>query len=141
MQRRSSKRALDIIGDALHPPGSAHLEGDPCDKCEPTPWRRKQHSQGLGIERLPHRDPDERQQGEQPRGGAWAGEFGGKSAAVLLRGSQRRGDLSHGCRKARSMVFGDLPANGQRTKTATSRSEEHTSELQSLRHLVCRLLL
>src|SRR5262245_65650717 len=25
--------------------------------------------------------------------------------------------------------------------SATSRSEEHTSELQSLRHLVCRLLL
>src|SRR5262245_64658447 len=25
--------------------------------------------------------------------------------------------------------------------TASSRSEEHTSELQSLRHLVCRLLL
>src|SRR5436853_52623 len=27
------------------------------------------------------------------------------------------------------------------TNTADSRSEEHTSELQSLRHLVCRLLL
>src|ERR1039458_8144162 len=26
-------------------------------------------------------------------------------------------------------------------RTGTSRSEEHTSELQSLRHLVCRLLL
>src|ERR1039458_10639373 len=26
-------------------------------------------------------------------------------------------------------------------KTASTRSEEHTSELQSLRHLVCRLLL
>src|ERR1035438_10731278 len=28
-----------------------------------------------------------------------------------------------------------------RTKPAMHRSEEHTSELQSLRHLVCRLLL
>src|SRR5262245_64332645 len=28
-----------------------------------------------------------------------------------------------------------------RTPLTTSRSEEHTSELQSLRHLVCRLLL
>src|SRR5258705_3737012 len=27
------------------------------------------------------------------------------------------------------------------TTVATTRSEEHTSELQSLRHLVCRLLL
>src|SRR5437899_6210924 len=30
---------------------------------------------------------------------------------------------------------------GRERKTFTIRSEEHTSELQSLRHLVCRLLL
>src|ERR1039458_7252270 len=30
---------------------------------------------------------------------------------------------------------------GSRTHVRTARSEEHTSELQSLRHLVCRLLL
>src|SRR5436853_1141480 len=30
---------------------------------------------------------------------------------------------------------------GTRSSQVTSRSEEHTSELQSLRHLVCRLLL
>src|SRR5437899_5969906 len=35
-------------------------------------------------------------------------------------------------------VCGDLGARGQQT---AKRSEEHTSELQSLRHLVCRLLL
>src|SRR5262245_65123031 len=29
----------------------------------------------------------------------------------------------------------------QRTSPVAARSEEHTSELQSLRHLVCRLLL
>src|SRR5262245_63054565 len=29
----------------------------------------------------------------------------------------------------------------RRSRTTRSRSEEHTSELQSLRHLVCRLLL
>src|ERR1039458_8318390 len=33
-----------------------------------------------------------------------------------------------------------LPACGSR-RSICSRSEEHTSELQSLRHLVCRLLL
>src|SRR5258705_4813666 len=40
------------------------------------------------------------------------------------------------------------PGSGASTETSatgtsrfTSRSEEHTSELQSLRHLVCRLLL
>src|SRR5205814_9994001 len=32
-------------------------------------------------------------------------------------------------------------ARSERSPSATSRSEEHTSELQSLRHLVCRLLL
>src|SRR5437899_6250366 len=30
---------------------------------------------------------------------------------------------------------------GRPTPRSTARSEEHTSELQSLRHLVCRLLL
>src|SRR5258705_4617849 len=36
----------------------------------------------------------------------------------------------------------DLQAIGASAfKSATGRSEEHTSELQSLRHLVCRLLL
>src|SRR5436853_2038556 len=33
------------------------------------------------------------------------------------------------------------PAEREWRRTKTSRSEEHTSELQSLRHLVCRLLL
>src|SRR5262245_63020034 len=32
-------------------------------------------------------------------------------------------------------------AVGERLRIGTARSEEHTSELQSLRHLVCRLLL
>src|ERR1035441_3888919 len=32
-------------------------------------------------------------------------------------------------------------AGGRRLEIAVLRSEEHTSELQSLRHLVCRLLL
>src|SRR5205814_8515327 len=33
------------------------------------------------------------------------------------------------------------PRQRRRTHRAAARSEEHTSELQSLRHLVCRLLL
>src|SRR5438045_6569035 len=33
------------------------------------------------------------------------------------------------------------PARGASRGASHSRSEEHTSELQSLRHLVCRLLL
>src|SRR5258705_8880686 len=34
-----------------------------------------------------------------------------------------------------------VPANAYPIVIADERSEEHTSELQSLRHLVCRLLL
>src|SRR5436853_2853798 len=36
---------------------------------------------------------------------------------------------------------GPPPPNGTSTQSRGFRSEEHTSELQSLRHLVCRLLL
>src|SRR5205814_7708492 len=56
----------------------------------------------------------------------------------------RRGDL-------RSQVFEDVPRAFKRWRergkticiysSGSVRSEEHTSELQSLRHLVCRLLL
>src|SRR5262245_65054923 len=45
---------------------------------------------------------------------------------------------------ARSASSGERPAATQAVKVAVKaspRSEEHTSELQSLRHLVCRLLL
>src|SRR5205814_4698360 len=35
----------------------------------------------------------------------------------------------------------DITSVGKRSGDAAYRSEEHTSELQSLRHLVCRLLL
>src|SRR5205823_14226585 len=36
---------------------------------------------------------------------------------------------------------GEVVADGPCTATAATRSEEHTSELQSLAYLVCRLLL
>src|SRR5205814_7317173 len=44
--------------------------------------------------------------------------------------------LAHGLREQ-----GIDEANDRRVVLALQRSEEHTSELQSLRHLVCRLLL
>src|SRR5258705_4903406 len=37
--------------------------------------------------------------------------------------------------------FASIPCIQSRTLSQLPRSEEHTSELQSLRHLVCRLLL
>src|SRR5258705_1808208 len=42
--------------------------------------------------------------------------------------------------KEQEVYFGDIPLMGDHG-TSPKRSEEHTSELQSLRHLVCRLLL
>src|SRR5258705_3718876 len=38
-------------------------------------------------------------------------------------------------------VWSLVRTKGQMDKVMQARSEEHTSELQSLRHLVCRLLL
>src|SRR5258705_2196934 len=58
---------------------------------------------------------------------------------TLFRSHRRR--LQRGLRGARR----DLPVHRRRRepvgRVALHRSEEHTSELQSLRHLVCRLLL
>src|SRR5262245_64120378 len=52
--------------------------------------------------------------------------------------SRRRGGS---CRRRRPRA-GHAPAHRRTTPScARGRSEEHTSELQSLRHLVCRLLL
>src|SRR5258705_5788119 len=42
--------------------------------------------------------------------------------------------------RPRTSPSAKTPSSGQRS-TRSRRSEEHTSELQSLRHLVCRLLL
>src|SRR5205814_4113920 len=58
---------------------------------------------------------------------------------------QRIPDLNSGFRIFRKDVamrfFAMYPDGFSFTTTITLRSEEHTSELQSLRHLVCRLLL
>src|SRR5229473_6504316 len=43
--------------------------------------------------------------------------------------------------RSRRSRFGTLPCPWCRSSPSSSRSEEHTSELQSLAYLVCRLLL
>src|ERR1035438_10685758 len=43
--------------------------------------------------------------------------------------------------QSRNQIFSSLEELKRQGKTMVYRSEEHTSELQSLRHLVCRLLL
>src|SRR5262245_8115333 len=71
------------------------------------------------------------------------------SGPVRTRGDRRAGGDSptrrRGLRHARRHGFGrDLPrelVDVRDRRLPRLRSEEHTSELQSLRHLVCRLLL
>src|SRR5215831_7858079 len=59
--------------------------------------------------------------------------------------SRRRSLLAYRGRLASQALSGGgaRPAQSRRRagRSAAGRSEEHTSELQSLRHLVCRLLL
>src|SRR5258705_7586836 len=57
-----------------------------------------------------------------------------RTAARASRGSRTR-------RGARPHLASRVPDPRPRTADRSARSEEHTSELQSLRHLVCRLLL
>src|SRR5438045_7718011 len=63
--------------------------------------------------------------------------------SVQPRLTLRPGDNSCPLTVARScLIFlGRLPGSADASLGSFSRSEEHTSELQSLRHLVCRLLL
>src|SRR5437899_8798365 len=51
--------------------------------------------------------------------------------------AERRREQAEGTAKAWNKAGVDLTGGAERC----GRSEEHTSELQSLRHLVCRLLL
>src|SRR3989449_7032609 len=60
----------------------------------------------------------------------------------VLRGTGRHADAQTAARTARA-IFTRLGAEGELRNLARQswRSEEHTSELQSRLHLVCRLLL
>src|SRR5471030_917625 len=68
-------------------------------------------------------------------------ELGGKSANIIFADA----DLERAAAAAPYAVFGnagqDCCARSRILVQREARSEEHTSELQSLRHLVCRLLL
>src|SRR5438093_13765155 len=61
--------------------------------------------------------------------------FRSRRAARFLRGSRRAA-----CRSPRAELRAPVRPN-RRPKLRAWRSEEHTSELQSLTNLVCRLLL
>src|SRR5258706_4164905 len=57
-------------------------------------------------------------------------------AYAILKRLEQRGDIN-----AQIVEQNKLPARQMLRITAQGRSEEHTSELQSLTNLVCRLLL
>src|SRR3989449_6082450 len=67
---------------------------------------------------------------------------GARGHAVAKGATRRRGDLE--CRRASGRVEPDEVTAGRHDaggRDLRPRSEEHTSELQSRLHLVCRLLL
>src|SRR2546425_5189611 len=68
----------------------------------------------------------------------WRGPYTGRGRAAV-RGGARNGQRLDGPLGARR----ESGAEGRASRTAAlpARSEEHTSELQSLAYLVCRLLL
>src|SRR5262245_64608098 len=61
-----------------------------------------------------------------------------RSRSRFIPGRAQNGGL---CRWQPAVSPTCVAASSARTASHTPRSEEHTSELQSLRHLVCRLLL
>src|SRR5687768_18268324 len=68
----------------------------------------------------------------------------GRSEGTLRRGARRRGQADHqGPREQREAAGAVAEGLRRRADEApvVPRSEEHTSELQSRLHLVCRLLL
>src|SRR2546422_2910875 len=66
----------------------------------------------------------------------------GQSIAGILTLSYKRALVyKYGCSDARFHILGGMPLLFWKTIQEGKRSEEHTSELQSRLHLVCRLLL
>src|SRR5205814_8840442 len=97
----------------LHPPAA------PCT-LHSFPTRRSSDLSGAPAPRRPHGDVARRL---RPHGPAC-------EPAATTPASRRIGTAGSAGRRA-----------ARRTPPHVARSEEHTSELQSLRHLVCRLLL
>src|SRR5262245_64857854 len=61
-----------------------------------------------------------------------------RSSGVLIARTTQLHVTRHHTRDVEARIEAERPDRGLHEET---RSEEHTSELQSLRHLVCRLLL
>src|SRR5262245_63619707 len=70
------------------------------------------------------------------------GEFLNKQAGIFAQRLQKEAgnEAAQQVRLALNLVT-QRPPTDEEVQRGVRRSEEHTSELQSLRHLVCRLLL
>src|ERR1035438_5644223 len=66
-------------------------------------------------------------------------QIGFERAFQRADAAEEFGAQEHGGKRRRPDLA--LAGKGRAVSPAAARSEEHTSELQSLRHLVCRLLL
>src|SRR5437899_9813222 len=78
------------------------------------------------------------------RGARLGWQILGEKAIDRARGHQEEDSLAQEQPEHQASCKEDKPlgpAQGSHGLAAVERSEEHTSELQSLRHLVCRLLL
>src|SRR5258705_6469489 len=64
-----------------------------------------------------------------------------RSVCPALARSRGNARLNRVSRPSAESIASRPPASVARSSMLSRRSEEHTSELQSLRHLVCRLLL
>src|SRR5262245_9169331 len=97
--------------------------------------------------RHPHSFPTRRSSDLGPAGGGTARARPGSPPLRLRPERHRRGPAPDRARRWRSRAGHRTPRRRRAATTAgwrpgaRRRSEEHTSELQSLRHLVCRLLL
>src|SRR5207244_5576883 len=93
--------------------------------------------QPSGPPRAMHSFPTRRSSDLRRRADTAAGRFGAHAAGTILGGLARRPEIRAAeCVDAARIGF--LVVTTARRET---RSEEHTSELQSPDHLVCRLLL
>src|ERR1039458_10580138 len=114
----------------------------------PKPERSLQVSTVLLIPSPPSQSPQPSPQLSPLGRGRTASRVGPSRSALNLPNDRREGSLSPregvGVRGKKASALPGAPCLNSACRTRLSdflRSEEHTSELQSLRHLVCRLLL
>src|SRR3989449_2173973 len=123
-------RSRGARAEGIRDPGRGAEEA----RAHPRQDRRGDAEEVLRGERAARAEVREGRQAHRRRSGAGrGGEDGRKGAGAPLRAVRARRELSGGRHS--------VPSALEPHEAAHLRSEEHTSELQSRLHLVCRLLL